>query len=91
MLSEYAVFDIKVSVSTGPTKHTVDDFWRMLWEQEVSIVVMVTKVYEGKKEKCVQYWPDSAFTKYGDIKVKVDEKQVLPDFTVMTLIAERVS
>ena len=30
----------------GPTEKTVDDFWLMLWEQNPSGIVMVTKVVE---------------------------------------------
>jgi receptor-type tyrosine-protein phosphatase R len=43
----------------GPLSNTVDDFWLMVWEQEVSVVVMVTGIFEGDKQKCERYWPDS--------------------------------
>ena len=35
--------------SQGPMKDTVNDFWRMLWEYDVNIVVMVCNEYEGRK------------------------------------------
>ena len=28
---------------------TVGDFWRMIWEQQISTVVMLTKFVEGGK------------------------------------------
>ncbi|KAK7101801.1 hypothetical protein V1264_020126 [Littorina saxatilis] len=41
----------------GPNKNTVPDFWRMVWQEQVTHVVMLTNLKEGKKKKCEQYWP----------------------------------
>lgn len=35
----------------GPTPNTLDDFWRMIWEYDVSVIVMVTKCMESAKVK----------------------------------------
>ena len=32
-------------------------FWRMVWEQNVVIIVMLNNVIEQKKVKSAQYWP----------------------------------
>ncbi|XP_060078174.1 receptor-type tyrosine-protein phosphatase kappa-like [Ylistrum balloti] len=42
----------------GPLEKTVDDFWRMIWQQESSKIVMLTNLIEGSKKKCAKYWPD---------------------------------
>ena len=42
----------------GPLPKTFGDFWQMVWEQKVLVVVMTTKAIEKHKTKCGQYWPD---------------------------------
>ena len=34
---------------SGPTKSTVGDFWKMLWEHNVALIVMVANFFEGAK------------------------------------------
>ena len=38
----------KKHISIRSYRKTVEDFWRMLWEQKVPTVVMLTKLFEGK-------------------------------------------
>eukprot|EP01137_Pigoraptor_chileana_P011329 Opistho-2@62002 len=45
--------------SQGPLPTTSEDFWRMVWEQKVPLIVMATKVEEAGKVKCHKYYPDS--------------------------------
>ncbi|XP_077594625.1 receptor-type tyrosine-protein phosphatase H-like isoform X4 [Stigmatopora nigra] len=42
----------------GPLPSTVSDFWKMIWEQKVNTVVMVTNCKEGIRTKCELYWPE---------------------------------
>ncbi|XP_029470486.1 receptor-type tyrosine-protein phosphatase S isoform X23 [Rhinatrema bivittatum] len=48
----------------GPLSETTEDFWRMLWENNSTIVVMLTKLREIGREKCHQYWPAERSARY---------------------------
>ncbi|XP_076469550.1 uncharacterized protein LOC143299914 isoform X3 [Babylonia areolata] len=41
----------------GPRSNTQDDFWRMVWQEGVTDIVMLTNLKEGSKQKCHEYWP----------------------------------
>ncbi|XP_029430671.1 tyrosine-protein phosphatase non-receptor type 9 isoform X1 [Rhinatrema bivittatum] len=56
----------------GPMENTYSDFWRMVWEQNVLVIVMTTRrIEEGGRKKCGQYWPLEADSqgKYGSLTV----------------------
>ncbi|KAL3853016.1 hypothetical protein ACJMK2_016602 [Sinanodonta woodiana] len=57
--------------SQGPLPNTVDDFWRMLWENDIIVIFMACKLVELGKKKCEQYWPDDVGSKkqFGEIEV----------------------
>lgn len=46
----------------GCLKQTVADFWRMVWQEKSSLIVMTTNTVELGKNKCYQYWPDEQGT-----------------------------
>ncbi|XP_015918846.2 uncharacterized protein [Parasteatoda tepidariorum] len=75
--------------SQGPLPNTVVDFWRMIWECEVQVIVMACNEQESGKYKCECYWPtDDEKKQYGNINVEfVKWRQVCPDFLVRTLKA----
>uniref|UniRef100_A0A8C8TWW6 Tyrosine-protein phosphatase non-receptor type 13 n=1 Tax=Peromyscus maniculatus bairdii TaxID=230844 RepID=A0A8C8TWW6_PERMB len=41
----------------GPLPTTVGDFWQMVWEQNSTVIAMMTQEVEGDKVKCQRYWP----------------------------------
>ncbi|GIY57192.1 tyrosine-protein phosphatase non-receptor type 12 [Caerostris darwini] len=75
--------------SQGPLPNTVVDFWRMIWECEIQVIVMACNEQESGKYKCECYWPtDDEKKQYGNINVEfVKWRQVCPDFLVRTLKA----
>jgi len=40
------MFIVHCFFAVGPLMETFDDFWRMIWEQMSSIIVMLTKLEE---------------------------------------------
>lgn len=36
-------------VSQGPMEETVEDFWCMIWQENVSAIVMLTKTFDFTK------------------------------------------
>ncbi|XP_010561714.1 PREDICTED: receptor-type tyrosine-protein phosphatase C isoform X5 [Haliaeetus leucocephalus] len=77
----------KYIAAQGPKDETMDDFWRMIWEQKATIIVMVTRCEEGKRNKCAQYWPsmENGSATYGDIIVKINESKTCPDYVIQKL------
>ncbi|KFR08031.1 Receptor-type tyrosine-protein phosphatase C, partial [Nipponia nippon] len=77
----------KYIAAQGPKDETTDDFWRMIWEQKATIIVMVTRCEEGKRNKCAQYWPsmENGSATYGDITVKINESKTCPDYVIQKL------
>ncbi|XP_049663654.1 receptor-type tyrosine-protein phosphatase C isoform X15 [Accipiter gentilis] len=77
----------KYIAAQGPKDETMDDFWRMIWEQKATIIVMVTRCEEGKRNKCAQYWPsmENGSVTYGDIIVKINESKTCPDYVIQKL------
>lgn len=67
----------------GPVPSTVEDFWRMVWEQGVTMIVMLTQCVERGKQKCEQYWPsDSDNVYYGDLKIQLKSESILSAYCI---------
>lgn len=73
----------------GPLKETTNDFWRMTWENNSAIIIMITRLYERGREKCHQYWPNADTVCYGDINVTHLGESTFPQWTERKFLLER--
>ncbi|KNC78661.1 hypothetical protein SARC_08919 [Sphaeroforma arctica JP610] len=55
----------------APTEACLVDFWSMVWQENVKVIVMVAQLMEGTSEKCTRYWPLSQGEEieHGDFKI----------------------
>lgn len=58
----------KYIATQGPLPATFDDFWSVVWEQDVRVIVMLTAMSEGGQLKCHPYWEDKEF---GPIRLRL--------------------
>ncbi|XP_044161440.1 tyrosine-protein phosphatase non-receptor type 18 isoform X1 [Bufo gargarizans] len=62
----------------GPLSHTVLDFWRMIWQYNVKVIVMACREVELGKKKCERYWPlDQETVQYGVFTVSTVSKVIV--------------
>ncbi|KAJ8707445.1 hypothetical protein PYW08_010697 [Mythimna loreyi] len=70
----------------GPTDTTVNDFWRMIWEHGLELIVMLTNLEEYSKVKCSKYWPEERASRaFGNITVHHVGEKRYSDYIVREL------
>ncbi|XP_038676656.1 tyrosine-protein phosphatase non-receptor type 22-like isoform X1 [Scyliorhinus canicula] len=82
------VYGPKAYIATqGPLPHTVTDFWRMLWEYNVLVVVMACREFEMGRKKCEKYWKNMGEDPYrtGPFCVICEEEKAKPEYIIRTL------
>ncbi|XP_071083308.1 uncharacterized protein [Haliotis cracherodii] len=73
----------------GPMPKTVGDFWRMVWQEETNIVVMLTRLREGIKVKCEKYWPErNNPLQLADLTITNDGVVERPDYCIRQIIIQ---
>ena len=42
----------------APKEVGLSQWWRMIWQEDVRVIVMLTRLEEKGRAKCTRYWPD---------------------------------
>ncbi|XP_067004269.2 receptor-type tyrosine-protein phosphatase kappa [Anabrus simplex] len=70
----------------GPKSNTIVDFWRMVWQENVHVICMLTNIVENGKMKCEQYWPELGKEKtHGAVSILNTSEQIFADYTFRCL------
>lgn len=76
----------------APIENTVTDFWRMIWEQRIGVILMLTGLVEGNSVKAHSYWPEEGKVKrFGEIVICHKKTFQVGDITVRSLLARKSS
>lgn len=59
----------------GPLDATFADFWALVWEQNVHVIIMLTRLREGAQAKCGRYWAEG---RYGRLRLRPVESTGTP-------------
>ncbi|NWU95017.1 PTPRC phosphatase, partial [Upupa epops] len=71
----------KAMIATqGPLQETIPDFWQMVFQRKVKVIVMLTELKDGDQELCAQYWGEGKQT-YDGIEVQMTDTSSYSSYT----------
>ncbi|XP_033636798.1 receptor-type tyrosine-protein phosphatase delta-like [Asterias rubens] len=73
----------------GPNQVTVNDMWRMIWQERIGKIIMLTNLVEKEKDKCEKYWPDQS-SMYGEFIVTNVKEESHPTFILRTFKVSKI-
>ena len=68
-----------------PLPYKFASFWKVVWEQKVTVIVMLENTTEKGRILCDQYWPDSKAV-YGQVEVSIKHTVQLANYTIRTFL-----
>ncbi|KAK3593699.1 hypothetical protein CHS0354_013594 [Potamilus streckersoni] len=74
-----------IAVQSPFDEDTVLDFWRMIYQYRISVVVMVEKIVEDNIVKCTQYWPEEGRVEYGEFELDLIKTDTFADFCIRAI------
>ncbi|XP_030747282.1 receptor-type tyrosine-protein phosphatase beta-like isoform X3 [Sitophilus oryzae] len=79
--------EVEYIATQGPLPGTCRDFWKMVIQENVTIIVMVSKFIENNRDKCYKYFPNNhqIMTVGDDIEVRCSTELHLGVYCIRTL------
>ncbi|XP_071504220.1 receptor-type tyrosine-protein phosphatase kappa-like [Diadema antillarum] len=75
-----------IIASQAPNEASLTDFWRMIWQENVETVVMVTALTQNGKDECTQYWPEETRSiNIGNFSIFLFEEHTFSDHVIREL------
>ncbi|KAE8623146.1 hypothetical protein XENTR_v10005518 [Xenopus tropicalis] len=73
----------------GPLPNTLVDFWRMIWEYKIEVVVIACMEFEMGKKKCERYWVElgSEALQCGPFSITCCNEMKKTEYTIRVLKA----
>ncbi|XP_053669916.1 serine-rich adhesin for platelets [Anopheles nili] len=73
----------------APMENTINDFWRLIWEQNSKVIIMATDLSENGVEKCAEYLPPSVVLDnsrtFGDFQLTLKNRENKEKYTISTV------
>ncbi|XP_051976284.1 tyrosine-protein phosphatase non-receptor type 12 [Xyrauchen texanus] len=74
----------------GPLPNTVLDFWRMIWQYKITVIVMACREFEMGRKKCERYFPlfGDEPVMFGPFTISCESEQPRTDYFIRALTVE---
>lgn len=78
---------LRYIATQGPLPDTFTDFWRVVWDKKIPVIVMLTDEFEGGLIKCHKYWNNGI---YGTLSLnKTSSERVVLSTITNTIVTVR--
>ena len=76
-------------MTKGPKRNGINHFWQMVWHEtaDVAVIVMLTALYDGQREKCCQYYPTDSTS--GPVEIGLTDAEGAPVAGSLRLVNSR--
>ena len=83
---------VKYIATQGCVPDTVNDFWRMVWQENSRVIVMTTNEIERGRMKCQRYWPEvQKEMDFGPFMVVTVSEEKKPHYVLRELLIQKAA